>query len=193
MAKKMETEEKPAEGLRPGHKLLTSGSLPPFLSLGIGQTLVGDLLGVDQEKREKKSKKKGGGVQITEETKLYYRFKLTEVGIGDDGSKAHAPVRFEVGTVVTFSGAGAVDRAMHKAALMSAGEAIEELPKDSKDWPDADYLKIVGWNFAISREKDGIMKKGDFAGNKVKQYTITYDDKLGEGAQAGRSREKSAA
>lgn len=153
----------------------TMQSRTPFFDLAPGESLNAEIIKVREKSEEKTVKSgKGGKAQKIQVTKMYYDLRLLEESAGNDGSKNHTPVVHGEGDVVTFSGSGDLDRQMHRASLAFAKKDLTKLPTTREEWPEAQWEELAGQKVFIRRDQDGKMRGGDFAGNKVKQYTVAF-------------------
>ena len=139
-----------------------TGALPPLVILDVSQHVVGKIESVDVTKEIT-----GKGKNKREESRVFYRLSLVKdcSALNVDKKKT----LFKAGEIVTLPGTGQIDNALGRVAFKLNGEDPEMIAE--KEPPVA---SLHGIFLFVKRLEDDKMKKGKYAGKKVKKYEIEY-------------------
>lgn len=138
-----------------GFENVTENDLPPLMILDVSQFMFGELTRVDTNKDE------------NGKYRTWYRFKLTKDAEALNVDKDEET--FKLGEIITIPGSGSLDYAM--LAYVNRVNGVEPESFDPETMTPK-WSSLYGREFRIERREDGTLKKGKFAGKKVKQYDV---------------------
>lgn len=159
-----------------GYKSL-SGNLPPFVTLEIGQALHGQIFRYRTTTKTEKVKVKGKGVEEIEKTKHYLDLTLVDAGKFNIGTVKKPEMRdFEAGESVTLNLTSGILNPIMRELFAEIGKPADYWPEEGEDFPEVPWASLYGRKMFVRREKDGLVKKGEFAGNKRNVYTVALSE-----------------